>query len=138
MGGIVDNPQVQNAINFRPQQPRQPEQFGQQPQQPGQVQPQLNDPLNRGGMPFQGFNPAGTDAGPRPFVSPNPLQPFNSNQVYAGGNPNFNEAMGQYNPIGRPNVVQPGPNVFPQPQPQGPQQRGLGGLQLNKFRNRLS
>jgi len=66
---------------------------------------------------------------------------------------------GKFNPYeGRPNVVQPGPNVpqgprpgaiidprrpggynpRPQTQPfQGPQQRGLGGLQLNKFRNRL-
>lgn len=165
MGGIVDNPQVQNAINSRPQQPRQLGQFGQQPQQPqqpGQVQPQLNDPLNRGGMSFQGFNPAGTDVDPRrPFVSSVPLQllqsgrynpqslqdfqnmfqgqtqPMNPNQVYAGGTPNFDERTSTYiNPPRLP-IIQPGPGVFPQPQPQD-SKRGLGGLQLNKFRNRLS
>jgi len=108
MGGIANNPQLQQAIQSMGQ--------IQQPQQPEQS---LNDPLNRGGMPFQGFNPAGTDADPRrPFASPNPLQLFNPNQVYAGGTPNFDERTGTYiNPPRRP-IIQPGPNVFPQPRPQ--------------------
>lgn len=190
MGGIAGP--IQQAGNTA-------EQF---PQQPGQVQPienffaglPLNDPLNRGGMPFQGFNPAGTDAGPRPFESPYPLNPM---QVQPGSvNPQLDamkqmfqgqqqpqtqpmnpyEGMTQVGPgsyerlDGSPGSMQPStsmtplqksmmdrynpqrpqpqtqpfnpynrpgqPPPFPRPQPQD-SKRGLGGLQLNKFRNRL-
>lgn len=84
--------------------------------------------------------------GPVPTVKPGTFNPFDR----PGQPPPFPRFGGnkmrddrddrkedRYNSIGRPNVVQPGPNVMPQTQPQGPQQRGLGGLQLNKFRNRL-
>jgi len=178
MGGIANNPQVQNAINTRPQLPpgvQMPTGL------PSSGQPPLNDPLNRGGMPFQGFNPANT-AGPGAMPPPmqvqpgtgNPQldafkrmflgqqQPFNSNFLpYEGPDPNQTVPMpppgtiayNTYQQTGRlptygeisrpmvgparprPNVMQPGPNVMPQPQP--PQQRGLGGLQLDRFRRRL-
>jgi hypothetical protein len=71
----------------------------------------------------------------------NPI-PLSVMQQAAGGNrdvlnPYFQSRFPQ--PTGpvpavrpRPPVIQPGPNVFPRPQ-----QPGLGGLQVNKFRNRL-
>ena len=74
------------------------------------------------GMPFQGFNPAGTDADlRRPFVSPNPLQP----------------QMPQRDPRSAIQQVQGMLRGQPQmPQPANPQ-LGLGKLQTNKFRRRL-
>lgn len=75
----------------------------------------------------------------------NPI-PLSVMQQAAGGNnsvlsPYFQSKYPQ--PTGpmptvkpRPPVIQPGPGVFPRPQPQD-SKRGLGGLQLNKFRNRL-
>lgn len=124
------------AQSFIPNMLNNAQQFGQP----------LNDPLNRGGMPFQGFNLAGTDADPRrPFVSPNPLQTFNQNQVYAGGTPNFDERTGTYiNPQQPKPMPLPGRRIIDPPRPgygQRPQrgpvprdmtpvtlQQGLGGL----------
>ena len=75
IGGALNNPSLQSAINFAANNPQQPG----QPQQPGNpfLGMPLNDPLNRGGMPFQGFNPAGTDSDPRrPFIgNPQPSMP---------------------------------------------------------------
>lgn len=51
------------------------------------------------------------------------------------GTPDVAMSLGSMQP--RLPIIQPGPGVFPQPQPQD-SKRGLGGLQLNKFRNRLS
>jgi hypothetical protein len=68
----------------------------------------------------QPFNPYNRPGQPTPFPG------FGGNTTV--GNPRrdgFND---------RPPVVQPGPNVGPQPRPQ---QKGLGGLQQNKWASRL-
>jgi hypothetical protein len=69
---------------------------------------------------IQPFNPYNRPGQPTPFPG------FGGN--ITAGNPRrdgFNE---------RPPVVQPGPNVGPQPRPE---QKGLGGLQQNKWASRL-
>jgi hypothetical protein len=177
MGGIANNPQFQNAMQMA-------RSIGQMPEQPGQPQvqppyyptgyPPVNDPLNRGGMPFQGFNPEGTDADPRrPFMgNPQPLmpqQPYNPQQLDAfkqmfQGQPPVQPPVqpqvmpqqpvpmpGQVRPPNMPFYRNPNPRTYgavnnngvtaqtpmpQQPQPANPQ-RGLGGLQIDKFRNRL-
>jgi hypothetical protein len=101
------------------------------PQQPGYIPPQVKPgmDINQLKEMFQG----------QPQT-----QPMNPNQVYAGGNPNFDERTGTYINPQKP-VPMPGRRIIDPvrpgygygQQPQAPQQRGLGGLQLNKFRNRL-
>lgn len=100
MGGIASNPQVQNAINIRPQLPpgvQMP--TGLPPSGEAQVYPPYFntglppfDPNNPKGMPppggpMQGFNPARPDVGPRPFMgNPQPSmpqQPYNPQQLDA-------------------------------------------------------
>lgn len=89
---------------------------------------------------------------PRPFLGPQrpmqpqgPQQPFNP-RPYPGQGNDMAVVTRPYNPNAgiepvqvqppRPTVIQPGPGVFPRPQPQD-SKRGLGGLQLDKFRRRL-
>ena len=82
ISGVLNNPQLQNAINYRPQQPGQPQQPGEAQVYPPYFTTGLPpfDPNNPKGMPppggpMQGFNPARPDVGPRPFVAPYPLSP---------------------------------------------------------------
>lgn len=112
MGGIVNNPQLQQAVNTAGQFPQQPGQV-QQPRNPFAGFP-LNHPLNRFNTFFQGL----------------PIRPgFGGNQLYAGGNPNFDERTGTYINPRFPGMLQGG---FPQ-QPQAqqlvdPRQSGLASL----------
>lgn len=146
-GGIINNPQLQQAMQLGQIQQQQPGQaVGQFPQQPGQLQPQQPEFMT----PLRDQNPQVAEmirqgnmqgamdlqmqlaAQNGKFFEPRPPG-FVGNPVYPGQVQIQPYPMPQVQP--RPTVIQPGPNVFPRPQ--GPQQRGLGGLQMNKFRNRL-
>jgi hypothetical protein len=106
-------------------------QIGQLAQTLGQVQQNLpQQAMQNSPMGFPQMQP--------PSI-PGLQQSFNLPQGFQQGMP---QQQMQYQPIGQPqmpqgygnpNVMQPGPNVMPQQA----QQRGLGGLQLDKFRSRL-
>jgi hypothetical protein len=106
-GGVLGNPQVQQAA----------QNYG-QPQQPG-FSPN--------------FNPAGADAGPRPFESPYQIQPMQSQQ--GGYNPQL-EAFNQMYQGQQPQLYQ-GPPQMPQYGQQEPQRgrpdRNLQPISLQMF-----
>jgi hypothetical protein len=93
-------------------------------------QPQTQ-PFNSNFLPYEGPDPNQTVPMPPPGTIA-----YNTYQQ-TGRLPTYGEIsrpmVGPARP--RPNVMQPGPNVMPQPQQA--QQRGLGGLQIDKFRSRL-
>jgi hypothetical protein len=100
MGGIVNNPQLQNAINFRPQQPGQPQQpFGQQTTSGGPL-PQFTLPSHYQ-SPFASY---GFDPGLQSYLDQQMYRSYTdggvgyqydpTNQTFTGGT-----MGGRYNPI---------------------------------------
>lgn len=112
-----------------PQQPQQPQMPRQPVPTPGMPTDKLRDIL--AGLPQTQPQVMPQQPVPMPGQVRPPNMPF-----YANPNPG---TYGSVNNNGvtaqTPMPQRPGTNVMPQPQP--PQQRGLGGLQMNKFRNRL-
>jgi hypothetical protein len=76
----------------------------------------------------------------QPSYSPTSQEAYNrftatAKPVAGGSLPSYEQFVQNINTPNPLGPQRPGTNVMPQPQP--PQQRGLGGLQMNKFRNRL-
>ena len=87
-------------------------------------------PLNKPGMDINQIKEMYRGQ-PRPMQPQGPQRPFNPRPYPGQGN---DMAIAPpYNPRPMPQM----PQFGQRPQPQGPQQRGLGGLQIDKFKSRL-